>query len=77
MNEWMIDWMNQNGDLVEWYSQIKSKALLQNPGPMPLCPPQLQNGLVWDRTQDSSVGGEQLTAWAMALPWLRVTWSHV
>jgi hypothetical protein len=42
------------------------------PGPVPLCPPQIPHVLTRDQTRASEVGGRRLTAWAMARPSLIV-----
>jgi hypothetical protein len=51
----------------------KPKYSGKKPVPVPLCPPQIPQGLTWDRTPASAVRGRRLTAWAMARPSSRVT----
>jgi hypothetical protein len=53
---------------VEWKWQEKTENLGEEPVPMPLCPPQISHGLNRDRTRDSAVRGQRLTAWAIAQP---------
>jgi hypothetical protein len=64
-----------NGAPVEWYWQGKTEVSGEKPVPMPLCPPQILHGLTRDRTRASMVGGQWLTAWAMAWP-IRPTYSN-
>jgi hypothetical protein len=59
-----------NGAPVEWNWQGKTKELREKPVPVPLCPPQIPHGLTQDWTQASAVGGQRLTAWAIARPLL-------
>jgi hypothetical protein len=40
----------------------------RKPALVPLCPPQNQHNLTWDRTGASAVRSRQLTAWSMARP---------
>ena len=40
----------------------------KKPVPVPLCPPQIPHGLIWDRTRVSAVRGRRTTVWAMARP---------
>jgi hypothetical protein len=56
------------GAPVEWNRQGKTEVLGEKPVPVPLCPPQMPQGLTRDRTCFSALGGRQLTAWAMARP---------
>ena len=53
---------------VELNWQGKTEVLGEKPVPVPLCPPQIPHGLIWDRTRSSAVRGRRLTAWAMARP---------
>jgi hypothetical protein len=62
-----------NGDrprasTVEWNWQRKTKVLGVKPVPVSLRPPQIPHGLNRDRTWVSAVGGQRLTAWAIARP---------
>jgi hypothetical protein len=40
--------MIKYGALVEKYWQGKTELLGENLAPWPLCPPQIQHGMVWD-----------------------------
>jgi hypothetical protein len=51
---------------VEWYWQGKPEELGEKHVPVPLCPPQVPNGLTWARTWASAVTGRQLTTWAIS-----------
>ena len=46
----------------------ETEVVREEPVTVPLCPPQMSHGLVWDRTRASAVKGKQLIAWAMAVP---------
>jgi len=37
----------------------KNKVLEEKPVPVSICPPQIQHGLAWGRTQDSMMTGMQ------------------
>jgi hypothetical protein len=54
----------------EWNWQGETEELGEKPVPVPLCPPQIPHGLTRDRSRASAVGGQRVTAWAMALPLL-------
>jgi hypothetical protein len=43
-----------------------NRSTRRKPAPVPLCPPQIPNGLTRARTRSASVGSRRLTAWAMA-----------
>jgi hypothetical protein len=62
-----------NGARVEWNWQGKTEVLGENPVPVPLCPPQILQGLTRDRTRASALRGRRLTAWAMARPRRRLS----
>jgi hypothetical protein len=47
---------------LECYWQGKTKELGDKPVPVPLCPPQIPDGLSSAQTLDSAVRGRQLTA---------------
>jgi hypothetical protein len=49
-------------------AQGKTEKLGEKPVQVPLRPPQIPHGLTRDRTRASAVGGQRLTAWAMARP---------
>jgi hypothetical protein len=51
----------------------KTEVLREKSVPVPLCPTKIAHGLSQVWTQTSVVGGQQLSAWAMALPRLHVT----
>jgi hypothetical protein len=53
---------------VEWYWQGKTEELGENPVPVPLCPPQIPNGLNRARTRASAVRDRRPTTSAMARP---------
>jgi hypothetical protein len=53
--------MLRNGD-----SMRKLEKLEKNSIPLPLHPPWILNKVIWDRTQDSTVRSQHVTAWAMA-----------
>jgi hypothetical protein len=55
-----------NGVPVEWNWQGNTEVVGEKPVPVPLCPPQIPHGLTRDRTRASAMGGQRLTAWAMA-----------
>jgi hypothetical protein len=40
----------------------ENRQLGEQPGPVPLCPPQISHGLTQDRTRASAVRGRRLTA---------------
>jgi hypothetical protein len=46
----------------------ESRQLGEKPVPVPLCPPQISQGLTRDRTPASAVKGRRLTAWAIVRP---------
>jgi hypothetical protein len=48
---------------VEWYWQGKTKGLLENPVPVPLCPPQIPHGLTRVQTRTSAMRSRRITAW--------------
>jgi hypothetical protein len=58
---------------VEWYWQGKTEELGEKPVPVPLCPPQIPNGLNRARTRASAVRGRRLTTWATARPLRMIT----
>jgi hypothetical protein len=54
---------------VEWNLQGKTEVLGgEKPDPVPLWPPKGPHGVTWDWTRASAVGGQRLTAWAVARP---------
>jgi hypothetical protein len=59
---------HSNGALVGWNWQGKTEVLGEKPVPVPLCPPQIPHRLTRDQTLASALGGQRLTAWAMAQP---------
>ena len=56
-------WMNGHGALVEWNLQGKTEILGEKHVPVPLCPPQISNGLIRDQTRASASRGRPPTAW--------------
>jgi hypothetical protein len=54
----------------QWLNDTDGKTDVpgENPVPVSLCPPQISQGLIWDRTRASVVTGLRLTAKAMARP---------
>jgi hypothetical protein len=48
--------------------QGKTEVLGEKLIPVPLCPPQIQHGIVWNWARIFMVTGGHLTAWA--IPWL-------
>jgi hypothetical protein len=58
-----------------WYWHRKAEELIEEPVPLPLCPPQIPHRLTWA----SMVRCRRLTTWAMALPGCHVkilAWWH-
>jgi hypothetical protein len=53
-----------------------NRSTRRKPAPVPLCPPQIPHDLTWDRTRAAAVGGQWLTAWAMARPELVLVWLY-
>lgn len=53
---------------VEWYWQRKAEKFRERREPVPLCPPQIQNGLNRARIRASAIRGRRLTAWDIAQP---------
>jgi hypothetical protein len=47
----------------------KSEELGEKPVSVPLCPPEMTQGMSRAQTRDSAVRGQRLTAWAMARPY--------
>jgi hypothetical protein len=62
--------------MVIWYWQEKTEELKEKPVPVSLCPPQVLRALTQVQTQVFAVRGRQLTAWAIAQPYLGVTLIH-
>jgi hypothetical protein len=48
-----------------------NRSARRKPAPVPLCSPQIPHDLTWARTRAAAVGSRRLTAWAMALPYLK------
>jgi hypothetical protein len=46
----------------------KNRSAWRKSAPAPLSPPQIPQGITWDRTRPSAVGSRRLTAWDMARP---------
>ena len=64
-----VRWMNGCGALVEYYWQGKIKTFRENPGPVPLCTPQIPYRLDYKWTWVSVVRGTGLTVEAIYLQW--------
>jgi hypothetical protein len=71
--------MNKQEALVGQFWQDKARVLQDKPISVPLHPPQILNRVAWDRSQTSTVGSQQITAWPMAqsgkiyaVPWHNV-----
>jgi hypothetical protein len=55
-DEWMNEWMNECGILVDGYWQATTEVPGEKCAPMPLCPPQISRELAWDRANCLSYG---------------------
>jgi hypothetical protein len=53
---------------VKWRWQGNTEKLVENPVPVPRCPPHIPHGLTWEQTRASAVRGRRLNAWAMTRP---------
>ena len=60
--------MNKQQALVGQFWQDEARVLQDKPISVPLHPPQILNRVAWDRSQTSTVGNQQITAWPMAQP---------
>jgi len=63
-----VKWMNENGALVEWYWQRKTKVFREKVVSLPLQSQQIPCGLAKDWTWAYVVRGQWLTMWIMV--WL-------
>jgi hypothetical protein len=46
----------------------ENRSTQRKPTPVPLCPPKIPHDLTWAQNQAAAVGGQRLSAWAMARP---------
>lgn len=77
-------WKDKYGTIVEWYWHEEKEVLGVKPGPVPVCSPQIIQGLEEDSIQPSAVWYWTLTLWDMTRPrnsycfsvWYRVYIQH-
>ena len=68
------NWMNKYGAMVEWDWLGQIKVLRENPVPLPVCTSQITRWMAWGQTWAFTVCGQQLIAWAKALPMYNQFW---